>query len=317
MYYLGIDLGGTNIGCGLVDVNGKLLLKKSCKTGAQRAKEEIMADMTALVLQIVEEFGCGLEKIAFCGIASPGIANSNTGILEYSCNLPSFLNFNIVEDLKKRTGIARISLENDANCAAKGEAEAGAARDFRNSVFITLGTGVGGGVILDGKVFHGFNFAGAELGHVVIEANGVPCSCGRKGCWESYSSALALCRMTREEMKRSSHSLMWEECGGKLENVGGRTVFQALRRGDEAAQRVLDEFSYYLGCGITNMVNIFQPEIISVGGGISAEGETLLAPVREILDREQYSRNCEKKTILKKAELGNDAGIIGAALLWR
>ena len=123
--------------------------------------------------------------------------------------------------------------------------------------------------------------------------------------------------MTREEMKRSADSLMWEECGGHLENVGGRTVFQALRRGDGAAQRVLDKFTYYLGCGITNMVNIFQPEIISVGGGISAEGETILAPVREILEREQYSRNCEKKTILKQAELGSAAGIIGAALLWR
>ncbi|MBR2634682.1 MAG: ROK family protein [Clostridia bacterium] len=317
MYYIGIDLGGTNIACGLVDVSGKLILKKSCKTGAQRSAEEIMADMAALVESVIRESHTEKDKIAFCGIASPGIANSETGVIEYSCNLPSFLNFNIVEDLKKRTGISRIGLENDANCAAKGEAEAGAAKGCRSSVFITLGTGVGGGVILDGKIFHGFNFAGAELGHTVIEKDGLPCSCGRRGCWEVYSSATALCRMTREEMKASPDSRMWELCRGDDANVDGRTAFDAMRLGDEAAQRVLDRFTSYLGCGITDMVNIFQPEIISVGGGISAEGETLLAPVREILEKEQYSRVCKLKTQLKKAELGNDAGIIGAALLWR
>lgn len=317
MYYIGIDLGGTNIACGLVDVEGKILLKKSCKTGADRSADLIMKDMADLVDRVIEEFGCGKEKISFCGIASPGIANSETGIIEYSCNLPSFLNFNIVEDLKARTGIAKIGLENDANCAAKGEAEAGAAKGCRDSVFITLGTGVGGGVIMDGKVFHGFNFAGAELGHVVIEKDGHPCSCGRKGCWEAYSSATALVRMTRDEMKANENSKMWELCGGDLEKVDGRTAFDAMRQGDESAQKVLDRFTSYLGCGITNMVNIFQPEILSVGGGISAEGETLLAPVRAILEKEQYSRVCKKKTVLKKAELGNDAGIIGAALLWR
>ncbi len=317
MYYIGIDLGGTNIACGIVDVNGKILLKKSCKTGARRPAEEIMSDMASLVEEVIAESGLGKEKIAFLGIASPGIANSDNGVIEYSCNLPSFLNFNIVEDLKKRTGIAKIGLENDANCAAKGEAEAGAAKGCKSSVFITLGTGVGGGVILDGKVFHGFNFAGAELGHVVIEADGVPCSCGRKGCWESYSSATALCRMTEEEMNRNPDSLMWQVVGEGKGCVNGRTAFDAMRMGDESAKKVLEKFTRYLAIGITNMVNIFQPEILSVGGGISAEGETLLAPVREILEREQYSRNCKKKTVLKKAELGNDAGIIGAALLWR
>lgn len=317
MYYIGIDFGGTNIACGIVDVQGKLLMKKSCKTQATRSADLIMKDMANLVDEVIAAFGCGKEQIAFCGIAAPGIANSETGIIEYSCNLPSFLNFNIVEDLKARTGIAKIGLENDANCAAKGEAEAGAARGVKDSVFITLGTGVGGGVILDGKVFHGFNFAGAELGHVVIEKDGQPCSCGRRGCWEAYSSATALVRMTREEMQACKDSKMWQLCGGDEERVDGRTAFDAMRQGDEAAKRVLARFTSYLGCGITNMVNIFQPEILSVGGGISAEGETLLAPVREILEKEQYSRVCEKKTILKKAELGNDAGIIGAALLWR
>lgn len=317
MYYIGIDLGGTNIACGVVDVSGKLILKKSCKTLAHRPAEEIMQDMADLVFNVLKEAGIEKEKVAFCGIASPGVANSETGVIEYSCNLPSFLGFPIVESLRRLTGFSRIGLDNDANCAAKGEAEAGAAKGCRASVFITLGTGVGGGVVLDGKVYHGFNFAGAELGHIVIEKDGLPCSCGRKGCWEMYSSATALVRMTREEMKQCPDSAMWSLCKGDLAEADGRTAFDGLRRGDEAAKRVIDRFTEYLGCGITNMVNIFQPEIISVGGGISAEGETLLKPVRAILEREQYSRMCKQKTQLKKAELGNDAGIIGAALLWR
>jgi len=316
MYYIGIDLGGTNIACGLVSVSGELLVKKSCPTGAQRPADEIMSDMENLIFRVLDEANCPAQEIAFCGIAAPGIASGETGVIEYSCNLPSFLGFPIVEDLKKRTGFSRVGLENDANCAAKGEAEAGAAKGCKNSVFITLGTGVGGGVILNGEIFRGFNFAGAELGHHVIEKDGLLCSCGRRGCWETYSSATALCRMTREEMKKNPESLMWK-LAGDLEKVDGRTAFDGLRAGDESAKEVISQFVSYLACGITNMVNVFQPEILSVGGGISAEGETLLAPVRKILEQEQYSRVCQKKTVLKKAVLGNDAGIIGAALLWR
>ena len=214
-------------------------------------------------------------------------------------------------------GFSRVGLENDANCAAKGEAEAGAAKGCKSSVLITLGTGVGGGVILNGEIYRGFNFAGAELGHIVIDHKGPVCSCGRRGCWEMYSSATALCRMTREKIKEHPESLMNELVGGKESRVSGRTAFDAMRRGDVYAREVIESFAEYLACGITNIVNIFQPEILTVGGGISAEGETLLAPVRAILEKEQYSRVCEKKTILRKAQLGNDAGIIGAALLWR
>ncbi len=317
MYYIGIDLGGTNMVCGLVDVNGKILLKKKCKTKASRPADEIVRDMASLCNSVVEEFGCGKDKIAFCGVGTPGIANSESGIVEYSCNIPSFLNFDLVSALQKYTGFSRIGIENDANCAAKGEAEAGAAKNSKNSIFVTLGTGVGGGIILDGKVYHGINFAGGELGHVVIEAGGYPCSCGRYGCWEAYSSATALCRMTREEMIKNKKSLTWELCENDPKNVSGRTAFDAYKKGDEGAKRVLDRFFYYLALGIANMVNIFQPEILSIGGGISAEGETLLAPVRELVEKQQYSHNCKKKTVLKAAELGNDAGIIGAALLWR
>lgn len=317
MITIGIDVGGTNIVCGLVTEEGKVLGKTECKTLAARSADEITRDMAALIDRVLEETGTPKQDVPFCGVACPGIANVDTGIVEYSCNLPGFLNYPLAEKLRAFSGIERVVIENDANCAAKGEAEVGAARDAENSVLITLGTGVGGGFIQNGKVFHGFNFSGGEVGHIVIDRNGPVCSCGRRGCWETYSSATALVCHTLAAMKQHSDSLMWEIVEGDLNRVNGRTAFDGMRRGDPIAKDVVEAFCRNLACGITNIVNIFQPEITSVGGGISAEGETLLAPVREILEREQYSRNCKKRTVLKKAELGNDAGFIGAALLWR
>lgn len=317
MISIGVDFGGTNIAAGLVDEDGKILLKKSCKTCAERSADAIMCDMADLILTLISDYGMEKGEIGFCGIAAPGICDTKKGILEYSCNLPSFLDFPIVDCLKEKTGISPIALENDATCAAKGEAEVGAGKGVKSCVCITLGTGVGCGVILNGKPLSGCNPSTAELGHMVIETGGELCTCGRRGCWEAYSSATALCRMTKEEMEKDPESLMWTLCDGKLENIGGRTAFRAKDKGDKSAEKVIARFVHYLACGLTNVVNIFQPDVLCVGGGVSGEGEGLLSPVREILEREQYSRNCKTKTILKRAELGNDAGIVGAALLWR
>ena len=313
MTRIGIDLGGTNIACGLVSEEGKILFQKSCKTLASRPAAQIVKDMADLVKKVIGESSCR-EAVSFCGIACPGVANRDTGRIDYSCNLPGFLGLDLVEEMKKQLPGFEIAIENDANCAALGEAVAGAAKGVKDSVFITLGTGVGGGVITGGKLLRGFNFAGGELGHTVIVKDGRQCSCGRRGCWEAYSSATALVNFTKEEMEREPSSAM-NAIASERGKVDGRTAFDAFRRGDPAARRVLDLFTEYLALGVTNMVNIFQPEILSVGGGISAEGETLLAPVRVILEKEQYSRHCAKKTVLKKAALGNDAGMIGAAFL--
>ncbi len=317
MNHIGIDFGGTNIVCGLVDDEGRLIGKKSCKTQKERSAEEIMKDMTKLVFDVVSESGEVMSQIDFCGIAAPGTCDPIQGEIIRANNLPAFSRFPIAKDLQRRLGIPKVAVENDANCAALGEAAAGAAKEVSDSVFVTLGTGVGGGVIIGGKLLRGFNFSGAELGHMVVEKDGIACACGRKGCWESYSSATALIRMTKEEMQKHPESLLWQACGYRLENVDGRTAFAAAKKKDAAAQEVLTRFSSYLAVGITNLVNLFQPEILSIGGGISAEGETLIAPVRAILEKEQYSRDCEKKTVLRCAELGNDAGVIGAALLER
>ena len=319
MYYIGVDLGGTNIAVGIVDENHRIIKKASTPTLPDRGAEAIVADMARLAKSLMDDLHIGLDQIASAGIASPGIANRATGIVEYSCNLP-FKNFPICEVFKKYLPVKDVFVENDANAAALAEALAGAAKGTQTSVMITLGTGVGGGVIIDGKIFTGFNAAGTELGHTVIVKGGRQCGCGRRGCWETSSSATGLANLTREKinelMLKGIPSIMVDDFknGGR---VSGRTAFDAMRKGDKAAQEVVDEYISYLACGIANMINIFQPEVLSIGGGICNERGYLLNPLLAIVDREQYTRDNPRKTVIKIAEMGNDADIVGAAGLTR
>ena len=317
MYTIGIDLGGTNIAAGIVNDNYEIIRKDSVPTGADRPGEEIVKDMADLCKKIIADEGLTEDDIEYIGIATPGTADSDTGVVVYANNLP-FLDFPIASMLKRYLKIDRVLIENDANAAAKGEAVAGAAKGYANSVMITLGTGVGGGIIIDNKVYSGFNHAGAELGHIVIEYDGVQCSCGRKGCWEAYSSATALIRMTREKIAEVGHTTkMWDMIGGNLDNVSGRTAFNAAREGDKAGQEVVDKYVGYLASGLASIINIFQPEVLSIGGGISNEKDNLLNPVKERIKGETYSRDNIKATDIRIATLRNDAGIIGAAVLGR
>lgn len=316
-YFIGIDLGGTNIAAGVVDENLNILKKGSVPTLASRPADEIVADMAKLCLDIVKDAGLSLSDIDCAGIAAPGTANSETGVIEYANNLP-FRNFPIAAKLSEMSGISRVIIENDANAAALAEAVAGAAKGERYSVMITLGTGVGGGIIIDGKVYSGFNHAGAELGHMVISHGGRHCSCGRDGCWEAYSSATGLINMTKEkieECKKSGRETMMTKMieGSK---VSGKTAFAAMKQGDAAAAEVVDEYISYLACGISNIINIFQPSVLSIGGGICGEGDNLLIPLNKAVWGEVYnSENAERRTEIRIAQLGNDAGIIGAAAL--
>ena len=313
MFRIGVDLGGTNIAAGLVDENYQIVCKKSVPTGAERAPECIVADMAALCLSLCEEQGVGMAEVVSVGIASPGIANHDTGVVEYANNLP-FKQFPIGPMLSEKLGGKKVYLENDANAAAWGEAIAGAAKGTSNSVMITLGTGVGGGIIIDGKVYSGFNYAGAELGHIVIEHNGRQCSCGRRGCWEAYSSATALIKMTNEKI---------EECAATgrktimadAKRISGRTAFDAMRQGDAAGCEVVDMYIAYLVTGLANIVNIFQPEVISLGGGVSGEGQPLIDALLEGIHKEQYGLGIVAEPKIRIAQLGNDAGIVGAAVL--
>ena len=316
MYTIGVDLGGTNIAIGLCDENLNMIDKGSVPTHANREGELIVRDMANLAAEIIKRNGLSVSDIASVGIATPGAANSKTGVVEYANNLP-FLNFPIAEIFKKYLPVEKVLIANDANAAALGEALAGAAKGTKNSVMITLGTGVGGGVIIDGKIFDGgINCAGAELGHIVIVAGGRQCSCGRRGCWEAYSSATGLTNMTKEKMNelklKGIPSLLFDE-SEKEGKVSARTAFSAMKRGDKHGAMVVDEYIKYLADGITNIINIFQPEILTIGGGVCNEKEYLTKPLLEIVESEQYTRNNINKTKVVTAVLGNDAGIIGAA----
>lgn len=310
MYRIGIDLGGTNIVAGVVDENYKLIATAGCKTNTPRPADDIISDMACVAREAVKKAGLTMDDVDGVGVGSPGTCNPVSGVVERAANL-GFINEPIQAKLQKLLD-KPVHIENDANAAAYGEMLAGAAKGTSHSICITLGTGVGGGAIVDGKIFSGHNFAGGEFGHTVIVADGEPCTCGRRGCWEAYSSATALIRQTKAAMDAHKDSVMWELSDNGM-HVNGRTAFDAMRAGDEAGKQVVDQFIRYLACGLANMVNVFQPEVLCIGGGISREGETLLSPVRELIAKEQFAQTTKSKTRFVAAELGNDAGIIGAA----
>lgn len=321
MYTIGIDLGGTNIAIGLCDKELNIVDKGSVPTlASERNAEEIVKAMATLASDLVKKNKLTPEDIEYVGIASPGTVNSYTGIVEYSNNI-KMSNFPLVDCFKSFFPVERVYIANDANAAALGESLKGAGKDYPSLVMITLGTGVGGGVILDGRIFSGgVNSAGAELGHIVIKAGGRQCSCGRRGCWEAYSSASALSAMTKEKMQELSlkgiDSLLFDEekRDGK---VSARTSFNAMKKGDVYGKEVVDKYINYLAVGITNVINIFQPHVLCIGGGVCNERENLTRPLIKLVEREQYTRDNKAKTKIVTATLGNDAGIIGAAGLGR
>lgn len=316
-YYVGIDLGGTNIVAGVVDEEYNIIAKASTKTNCPRPEKEIADDMAKMAVQAVKNANLTMSDIEWIGIGTPGIANSKTGIIEYSNNL-GFKNTPMVKYIEEAIGRkdTPIFIENDANAAAYGEFVAGAAKGAKNAVCITLGTGVGGGIIINGKIYSGSNFAGAEIGHTVIEVDGAQCSCGRKGCFEAYSSATGLIRMSKEAMEAFPDSIM-NKMAQEKGKVTARTSFDAMRAGDKAAKNVVDKYIKYLAAGITNTINIFQPDVLCIGGGVCNEGDPLLLPMKELVKKEVYTRDSEKNCDIVIAKLGNDAGIIGAAFLGR
>lgn len=310
-YYIGIDIGGTNIACGIVNDSFEIIARSKVKTNAPRPYEEILADIKKSVELACGEAGISPSDAESIGIGCPGTCNSD-GIVEYSNNL-GFVNVPLRPDIEAAFGI-KTYLDNDANAAAFGEYVAGAAKGARNAVAITLGTGVGAGIIIDGRIYSGSNCAGGEIGHTVIVVDGRPCTCGRKGCFEAYSSATGLVNMTREAAKLHPGSVMntYIAEDGK---VSARTAYKAMKQGDEAGKAVTEQYVKYLACGIANTINIFQPDVLCIGGGVCNEGDTLLVPLRKAVAEQVYSRNSAKNTEIVVCSLGNDAGIIGAAML--
>ena len=318
MYYIGVDLGGTNIAIGIVNEQYEIVKKGSTPTKPERGADAIIEDMAALAKRLIADMGITLDEIEWAGVATPGTANSATGVVEYANNIP-FLNYPLADKLSALLGGKPVYIENDANSAAKAEALAGVAAGAPISVMITLGTGLGGGIVIDGKVYSGFNFAGGELGHTVIENGGRQCSCGRKGCWEAYSSATGLVNITKDrvlEARAAGRKTSIDDMiGNDLSRVSARTAFAAMKAGDELAAEIVDEYISYLACGISNTINLFHPNVLSIGGGVCNEGDYLLRPLFDKVWAHTYSREGEPRCEIKIAKLGNDAGIIGAAVL--
>ena len=312
MYKIGIDLGGTNIATAVVNDEYKIIGKGTLPTNTPRDAFEIAKDMAKTVEMACEDARVDKSEIDWIGIGSPGCINSESGIIEYANNL-GFNNVPMISYIEQLTGI-KTYMENDANAAAYGEFLAGAGKDVSNFITITLGTGVGAGIIINNRIFSGANFFGAELGHTVISIDSASCSCGRNGCWEAYASATALINQTIAAMQRDRASKMWE-IAPTLDEVNGKTAFDGWRMGDKTATAVVEKYIEYVACGIVNVINTFQPELICIGGGISKEKDNIITPIRAYVEKYRYTKYAKKQTQIMTAQLGNDAGIIGAAMI--
>lgn len=300
---------------GVIDDNYKIIAKAELKTSLPRPETEICDSMVAAALKALTKAEVTMEEIDSIGIGIPGAVNKDTGIIEYSANF-DFHNWKVVKMMVERLG-KPVYIENDANCAAYGEYLAGAAKGAKNAIVVTLGTGVGGGIIIDGEIYSGSNFAGAELGHMVIVKDGRKCGCGRNGCFEAYASATGLIALTKDAVAKENplNSYIMKSVNGDIRKINGATAFNAMKAGDKTGTSIVNEYISYLACGIVNTINIFQPDVLCIGGGVSREGDNLLVPLMSIIEKERYTKHNDRQTKVCIASLGNDAGLLGAAFL--
>lgn len=306
-YWVGVDIGGTNILIGIIDEDYNIVAKKSIKTNPPRSAEEIADDILKTTEILCKTYDIPFSTIVGIGVACPGLVKD--GIIINAANL-KLENVDFEKIISQKFNKI-CAVCNDANAAALGEYVKGAGNEYRSLVAVTIGTGVGGGMVLDGKIWDGFNGAGAEIGHIVIIPQGRLCSCGNRGCLETYCSASALIKDTKEAMINNPNSKLWEVCDS-TEDVNGKTVFEADVLGDDVANKLIENFINYLSIGITNIATLIQPEIICLGGGMSAEGDRLIKPLNDIIEKNKLMSSLKNKPKIIAATLFNDAGIIGA-----
>ncbi|MBR5508244.1 MAG: ROK family protein [Clostridia bacterium] len=313
MYYIGIDLGGTGAKAGVVTEDGKIIAKSTASTKEVIGYENIVKVMADITYDVMKTANITADDVKSIGIGCPGSIDDKNGVVYYSNNIV-MKNAPIADEMKKYID-KPIYIGNDANCAALGEYWAFKDDEMKNFVLITLGTGIGGGVIIDGKLYTGFNGVAGELGHTVIQMDGEACSCGRRGCWEAYASATALIRDTERAAKENPDSVLNKMISENNGKANGKMPFDAAQMGDNAGKKVVENYVKYLGEGITDMINIFQPTLIAIGGGVSNQGDNLIKPLGEYVYPKVYGAGLAPATKIVTASLGNDAGIIGAAFL--
>ncbi|MGN1053362.1 MAG: ROK family protein [Candidatus Scatosoma sp.] len=314
-YVIGIDLGGMSAKGAIFEENGTLILKQSVPTRPEDGFEGTVAKMANLCRDLAKSANADFSAVDGIGMAVPGYMNSETGVVVRWANF-GWEQVPLVERMNALTG-KPVKIANDANVAALGEAKFGAGKEYQSCLLVTLGTGVGGGVIIDGKLFEGYMGAGAEIGHMVICEGGELCTCGRHGCLEAYTSATALIRFTKWKMQLDLTTKMWEVAGGKLDNVDGKTAFIAAKEGDMRGKEIVDEYVEHLAVGLANLANVLRPEAILLGGGVSNEGEFLFKPLRVAVEKKLYTSAKYVPLKIEKASLGNDAGVYGAFALAR
>ncbi len=302
--YIGFDIGGTFVKGGVVEENGRLLAFDSIPTDTKN----IVSDLAGFANKLIDKAGLTRDKIAGIGMGIPGMIDSENGVVAFAGNL-DWKNFAIGYELSAVTGYV-VKITNDANAAALGEARFGAGKEYTDSILVTLGTGVGGGIVIDGKLFSGRHSQGGEIGHMVIERGGLKCTCGRRGCFEVYSSATALIRDTRRAMIENVDSEMWQDY--TPDTVDGLTAFSHAKT-DRTAAKIIENYENNLVCGLVNLANIFRPDVIMLGGGIANQGENLTKPVQKKFDSELFAHGLGVAVPIVKASLGNKAGVMGAA----
>ena len=313
MNYLGIDLGGTNIVAAVVNEKYEIISEAKNPTLCPRPWKEILDDVAKTALEAAKMANLEMSDFSFVGIGSPGVISVETGTVIAAVNL-GFENVPLSKYLSEKLEVPVI-LENDANAAAYGEFKAGKAKNTENFIAFTIGTGIGSGVVLDGKIYRGTNGIAGELGHSVIKLGGRQCSCGRKGCIDVYASATGLITTTKEAMEANKESLMWQLSEGDIKKVTGITAFKAAKQNDKTALEVVNSYIEVLAAAITNIINTFQPDMITIAGGISKEGDYLLNPIKKLVEKESLKNSTKPFPKIEIAELQDKAGVIGASLL--
>ena len=308
--YFGIDIGGTFIKGAIIDEHGSIIVSTKVPTERTLGGEQVFSNLLLICNNLLDMANMKLSDITAIGIGVPGMVDSESGIV-LSVSKLGWKNFDITKRIKETLGLPA-KIANDANAAALGELKFGFRDKYKNMVLLTLGTGVGGGIIINGKLYDGNKGAGAEIGHSVIEFGGEKCNCGRRGCLEAYCSASAIIRDTKRAMEAHSDSKLWEI--GSLDKVDGKTAFDYADR-DVYAKEVVDSFITHLACGVTNMANIFRPEAVVLGGGVCAQGKSLTDPIQKIANDEIFAGKAGPQIEVLTAQLKNDAGCLGAAAL--
>lgn len=309
--FIGIDIGGMTIKGMVICSDGKVLSEESIETGSEYGGDTVCRNIVTLINKMIRNTGGLKSDFKGVGIGCPGLIDSKRGTVVFAGNL-NLRYYPLASSVSDSVGLP-VKITNDANAAALGEAKFGAGKKYGDSLLVTLGTGVGGGIVIDGKLFEGGKSAGAEIGHTVIVENGLPCTCGRLGCFERYASARALMEQTKEAMKKDRNSKMWNSYS--LETVSGKTPFEYADT-DTAAKAVVDNYIKYLACGIVNIANVFRPEAVMLGGGVSEQGERLTLPLQKLIDKQIFAGTDYAPVKVVKASLGSKAGAYGAAALW-